>query len=240
MHLIIDFGNTQAKIAVFDGNEMIRFESYPSLDLIRLKSDFDLESFDGVLLASVIDHDPDLEAYINSLPGGHVVSASSQLPFTNTYGSPSSLGVDRMANAAALRTRYSGRNALCIDMGTCIKYDFVDRSGAYLGGAISPGFGMRFSALNTFTDKLPLIEPQATKDFIGTDTNSSMVSGVFQGIVAELNGVIMNYIAKFGDVEIVMTGGDASFFENEVKNSIFADAFFTLRGLNAILKVNAD
>ena len=50
----------------------------------------------------------------------------------------------------------------------------------------------------------------------------------------------MNYIAKFGDVEIVMTGGDASFFENEVKNSIFADAFFTLRGLNAILKVNAD
>ena len=240
MHLIIDFGNTQAKIAVFDGNEMIRFESYPSLDLISLKSDFDVESFDGVLLASVIDHDPDLEEYINSLPGGHRLSASSQLPFTNTYGSPSSLGVDRMANAAALRAKYIGRNALCIDMGTCIKYDFVDRSGAYLGGSISPGFGMRFSALNTFTDKLPLIEPQATKDFVGTDTNSSMVSGVFQGIVAELNGVIMNYIAKFGDVEIVMTGGDASFFENEVKNSIFADAFFTLRGLNAILKVNAD
>jgi len=240
MNLIIDLGNTQAKVAEFDEGEIIRFEYYQSLDLQKLKTDFDTQNYSGILLSSVINHDPELEDLVHSSPYGHVLTDSSRLPYTSKYASPSTLGNDRRANAAALYDCYSGSNALCVDLGTCIKYDFVDKEGNYLGGSISPGFGMRFKSLNTFTDKLPLIELQPTQDLIGTDTNDSIVTGVFGGIVAEINGKIMRYQSKYKGVKLVMTGGDASFFENEVKSSIFADAFFTLRGLNAILKVNAD
>jgi len=240
MNLIIDLGNTQTKVAVFDGDEIIRFENYQSLDLEMVRTGFDIQNCSGVLLSSVINHNPELEDLVHSFPNGHVLSKNSRLPFENRYDSPSTLGNDRRANAAALYICHPESNALCIDLGTCIKYDFVDKEGHYLGGSISPGFGMRFKALNTFTDKLPLIELQPTQDLLGTDTNNSIVTGVFNGIVAEINGIIMKYQSKYRGLKIVVTGGDVSFFENEVKSSIFADAFFTLRGLNAILKVNAD
>ena len=240
MNLIIDLGNTQAKVAEFDKDEIIRFEYYQNLDLQKIKSDFTIQNYRGVLLSSVINHDPELEELVRSVPCGHVLSESSRLPYSNKYDSKATLGNDRRANAAALHACYSGSNALCVDLGTCIKYDFVDKKGNYLGGSISPGFGMRFKALNTFTDKLPLIELQPTQDLIGTDTKDSIVTGVFGGVVAEINEKIMRYQSKYKGVKVVMTGGDTSFFENEVKSSIFADAFFTLRGLNAILKVNAD
>jgi type III pantothenate kinase len=97
---------------------------------------------------------------------------------------------------------------------------------------------MRFKALNTFTDKLPFIDLQSTKKLIGNDTEESITSGVFNGMLAEINGIIRCYQEQFDEINIVLTGGDATFFENELKNTIFADAFFTLRGLNAILSVN--
>ncbi|MBT4775262.1 MAG: type III pantothenate kinase [Crocinitomicaceae bacterium] len=238
MNLIIDVGNTSTKVAAFDGKTLIKSEKYDRFDQSNIQNDFDITLFESAILSNVTDRNETLETFINTFKKGHVLSDSSIIPFKNTYLTPDSLGQDRLANAAGLAVQFPSNNSLCIDLGTCMKFDFVDAEGNYRGGAISPGFNMRFKALNTFTDKLPFIDLQSTKKLIGNDTEESITSGVFNGMLAEINGIIRCYQEQFDEINIVLTGGDATFFENELKNTIFADAFFTLRGLNAILSVN--
>ena len=109
-----------------------------------------------------------------------------------------------------------------------------------MGGAISPGVQMRLKAMNNYTDQLPLLyweKPQRPKT-IGNTTISSMLSGVVNGLIAEMKGFISSYQEQFSDMKIVLTGGDANFFEKELKNSIFADPNLVLKGLNEILEYN--
>jgi len=238
MNLIIDVGNTSTKVAAFDGETLVKLEKYDRFDQSIIQNDFDITVFQSAILCNVTEGNERLETFISSFERGHILSVCSKIPFKNNYLTPDSLGQDRLANAAGLAVKFPNYNSLCIDIGTCMKFDFVDADGNYRGGAISPGFNMRFKALNTFTDKLPFIDLQSTKKLIGNDTEGSIISGVYNGMLAEINGIIKCYQEQFNEINIVLTGGDAAFFENELKNTIFADAFFTLRGLNAILSVN--
>jgi type III pantothenate kinase len=108
----------------------------------------------------------------------------------------------------------------------------------YLGGRISPGLSMRFQALNNFTDKLPLLSSSKGAKFIGNDTNSSIISGVQNGIISEVSNFISDYKKQNKEIIVVFTGGDCFFFEKELKISIFADPFLVLKGLNEILDFN--
>jgi type III pantothenate kinase len=119
-----------------------------------------------------------------------------------------------------------------------VKYDLVSASGEYLGGAISPGLEMRFKALHEFTDKLPLLESTTVAEDFGTDTESSIASGVKLGIIHEINGFIERYSLQFTDLTIFMTGGDLKYFDKAFKNRIFALPDLTLIGLNEILQHN--
>jgi len=244
MNLVIDLGNTSGKVALYEGETLLRSAQYSGDIFSKIISDFDASTYKNAILSSVIDHDPEIEALVKNCKNGILLNASINLPFINKYESPETLGQDRLANAAALATLYNGQNALCIDVGTCIKFDFVDQNKNYLGGSISPGLSMRFKSLHTFTDKLPLIELQTELiplqfGIVGGNTKQSIVSGVANGMLAEINGMISRYQETYSDLKVILTGGDASFFENEVKKTIFADAFFTLHGLNAILNTNA-
>ena len=134
---------------------------------------------------------------------------------------------------------YPNRNVLIVDAGTCIKYDFVNSQRQYLGGSISPGFQMRFDAMHHFTDKLPHIKAQSYSD-IGIDTASSMRSGVFLGIIYEINGFITDYTEQQDLDHVILTGGDASHFANELNFPIFAEPDLTGIGLNEILSFNQD
>jgi type III pantothenate kinase len=129
-------------------------------------------------------------------------------------------------------------NCLVVDAGTCITCEFIDSQGKYWGGAISPGLSMRFKAMNTFTARLPLVEPVDNPPLIGDSTVSSMQSGVIHGVVDELDGAIKRYSEKFDDLKVILTGGDCRFFENKLKASIFAVPELVLRGLNSILLYN--
>ncbi len=110
----------------------------------------------------------------------------------------------------------------------------------YLGGAISPGIEMRYKALNSFTSKLPHLEKKAPKNFIGNNTNESIHSGVVNGVIGELEGVINQYKKKYSDLTVVLTGGDTNFLAKQLKSSIFANQNFLLEGLNEILIFNKD
>ena len=157
-------------------------------------------------------------------------------PLTNLYQSAETLGSDRLAAAVAANYFYPVKNVLCIDAGTCIKYNFVNFKNEYIGGAISPGIKMRFKALNNFTARLPLIEMDETfSELVGTNTRESILSGVETASVAEVEGMISNYLQLYPDLIVMLTGGDTNFFVKRLKKPIFADQNLILKGLNIIL-----
>jgi type III pantothenate kinase len=144
-----------------------------------------------------------------------------------------------LALAAAAVAFRPKKNVLVIDLGTCITYDFVDNKRCYHGGAISPGLEMRLKALNHYTATLPLITLSEPSQFIGNSTKSSILSGVVNGTLMELNGIIEDYKKRYQDIEVVLTGGNVKLFENKLKSSIFAEADFLLKGMHFILQTYA-
>ena len=127
---------------------------------------------------------------------------------------------------------------LIIDAGSCITYDFKNFKNEYLGGGISPGISMRFKSLNSFTANLPLISSTNSFKLVGDTTKSSLISGVMNGTVSEINGIIKQYFEEFKNIKIILTGGDSNFLRKRIKNSIFADQNFLLKGLNKLLEDN--
>jgi type III pantothenate kinase len=167
-----------------------------------------------------------------------ILSSSTKVPFINLYETPKTLGVDRIALVVNAVKKFSKKNILIIYSGTCITFDFVNEESEYLGGAISPGIEMRYKSLNVFTSKLPILEKKIAQNFIGNSTNESINSGVVNGVIQEIEGVINQYKRKYLDLTVVLTGGDTNFLSKQLKSSIFANQNFLLEGLNEILIFN--
>lgn len=236
MILAIDIGNTLTKLAVFEEDkivEVISEKEIKSTDINTLVKDFDIKS---IIVSSVADKN-DLKELLKN-HNFLVLNHHTPIPLQLKYKTPETLGLDRIAAAVAAKKMYA-ENVLVIDMGTCITYDFINANNEYLGGGISPGFKMRFKALNTFTQKLPLINFDNNKlMLVGNSTENSIISGVYNGMYNEVNGIINNYLSQYKNLKIVVTGGDRNLFDLEPKNRIFADEFLVLKGLNEILKYN--
>lgn len=162
-------------------------------------------------------------------------------PIHNKYLSPETLGIDRItACAGAYALNKKQGSFLVIDAGTCITYDFVNENNQYIGGAISPGLKMRASALNTFTEKLPLIKlDSGVISTIGRNTTDSIKSGISNGITHEINGYIHDICKKHNNIKVFLTGGDAFFFEDALKNGIFAEPNLVLIGINELMTFDA-
>jgi type III pantothenate kinase len=161
------------------------------------------------------------------------------LPIQINYKTPETLGVDRIAAVCGAIDIFPNRSSLVIDAGTAITYDFIDGHGNYEGGAISPGIEMRFEALHTFTERLPLVTKNGDLTLIGNSTETCIRSGVLNGVVAEMEGIINNYKQLYPDLGVVLCGGNSFFFENRLKPTIFATPDLVLSGLNRILLHNA-
>ena len=99
---------------------------------------------------------------------------------------------------------------------------------------------MRFEAMHTFTSKLPLVKPLNEPDLIGNSTESCMQSGVMNGVIEEVNGIINRYIEYFPALKVILCGGDSTFFENKLKHSIFVAPELVLSGLNRILRYHVE
>jgi type III pantothenate kinase len=120
-----------------------------------------------------------------------------------------------------------------------LRFNFINAKNEFLGGSIHPGLKMRLQAMHTFTGKLPLISLENNADLIGTDTKTNILSGVLFGASKEIDGIIDEYLVKFPEMNIIITGGDADLLVYRLKNEIFAVSNFTLIGLNHILEYNA-
>ena len=240
MKLIIDVGNTLVKLGVFEGEELKLRKTLIKKDFLNTLADI-YETWPQIkdaIVASVGRLTQHQSAKLLQRYKVLVLDQKTPVPFINKYSTPNTLGVDRIALVSAAAQQYMGKNVLIIDAGTCITYDFLNDRNEYLGGAISPGISMRYMALHKYTAKLPLLEPKKPKSMTGDSTNSSLHSGVVQGTLFEVDGFIDSYKNKFGNLTVILTGGDAHFLRDSLKNDIFANQNFLLEGLNHILEYN--
>lgn len=240
MYLIIDIGNTRAKIAQYVSGELSQLYHCLENELESLLSQ-NIPNADKVLLSSVKEPSKSFLSFLHKqYPSVLLLASTLQMPFKNAYETPQSLGPDRMALVAGGLKLFPNTPLLIVDVGTCITYDFVDENAIYYGGAISPGLHLRLKALNQFTGKLPLVKLKQPKDLIGRNTQESILSGVVNGMLNEIDGVLDTYKLRYPKIKIVLTGGDLTFFDKKLKNSIFADANVLLEGMLFILEQNLD
>jgi type III pantothenate kinase len=240
MNLVADIGNTRIKLALFEGDELKQHEYFVLTELHKVDGFINKHKADRAIVSSVVNAAQVIVDGIKSkVPIVLEYNAETKIPVKNLYKTTSTLGNDRIPSVVGAQRQFPDTAILVIDSGTCIKYNFLNKQGEYLGGGISPGLNMRFQALPAFTSRLPLIEQDAQFDkLIGTDTRESILSGVQMGAVAEIEGMINEYKKQHPGLKIVLTGGDSSFFEKRLKNAIFADPELVLRGLNIILNYN--
>ncbi len=166
------------------------------------------------------------------------LNAETKIPILNKYGSPQTLGKDRLAAAIGSILYFPEGNSLIIDMGTCITTDFLNGKLEYLGGNISPGIKMKLIAMHKFTASLPLVEPFNNEITFAANTENALQNGAVKGTIHELNSFIKEVREKYGPINVILTGGEAIFFEKYAKNKIFVAPNLVLEGLNEILRYN--
>jgi type III pantothenate kinase len=236
--LCFDFGNTRLKVAVFD-NSYFREELYLQDDrsetIQQLLAQYRPEK---TILASVINHNVEIEEILAASSGFHKLSMSTRINFETPVGKPETIGADRLALVAAAVHFYPGMNNLVIGLGSCITYNFVNQYNQFLGGGISPGMDMRFKSMHELTAKLPLVQADWNYPLIGYDTKTNLQSGVITGMACEIDGIIEKYSNKYGNFNVVLTGGNSAYFASQLKNKIFADVYFLFKGLYALSELN--
>jgi type III pantothenate kinase len=239
MDLILDLGNTNQKIALFDAGNLLWVQANERirLSLVRkiVKQNAGINS---CILSSVVKVPATLQSFLEKHFRFILLDEHTPLPILNHYRTPETLGKDRLAAAVAGFNQFPGHPVLIINAGTAITYDVVTKKGEYLGGSISPGMNMRFRALHTFTKQLPLLTYTEIDFLTGNDTDMSVLSGVINGMAAEMEGMVVHYQNEHPGIKVILSGGDLNYFVNRLKISIFASPNIVIYGLQQILAFN--
>lgn len=236
--LCFDFGNTRLKCAVFTGNQFIKEIFLENDDAGTIETLLKTYHPQKTILSSVINHNTEIENILSGLTRFHKLSHLSKFPITAPVGKPDTIGADRLALVVAAISLFPGKNSLVVGLGSAITYNFVNKFNEFLGGGISPGMEMRFRSLKEFTAKLPLVKADWNFPLIGYDTRTNILSGVIFGIAKEIDGTIDAYAEKYDNFNVLLSGGDASYFTRYIKNKTFADPFLIYKGLYAISEFN--
>jgi type III pantothenate kinase len=242
LNLVIDIGNSQTKVAVFEAGEIVQticMELLTIAQLDELKHIY--PTLSKAILSSVTDVDDELLKFLKKeydffIEFDHLTA----IPIGNLYESKETLGLDRLAAAVGAITLFPGKELLVIDAGTAITFDLIDENNCFLGGNISPGLKTRFRALHKFTNKLPEIECADQWPDIGKTTEEAIRAGVQNGMIFEIDGMIDHVRKDWPKCQVILTGGDLFFFDRKLKNTIFVKFEITLIGLNRILEYNAE
>ena len=251
MFLAIDVGNTQTTLGLFDedgrfahGWRMSTTAAGTS-DMLHsrlwgffMKDGLDLDDVTDAGVASVV---PALErAWRRCLTEhlGHdpiVVSAGESYGMDIAMPNPRQVGADRIANAIAARSTY-GAPVIVVDFGTATNIDVVDATGAYRGGAISPGLMLSANALFSRAAKLASIPIEARVHALGDGTEAALQSGLVIGAAAQAEGLVARIQTELGEprATVVGTGGLARTVAQATDLFDAIDPDLTLRGIPEI------
>jgi type III pantothenate kinase len=241
MNFIIDTGNTLTKLALFQGEELVAFNSFAGVDVQHImRFCTNSPGIENAILSTVKPFHNETEEFLKKNFKTFFFSHTTPVPVINKYSTPETLGKDRLAGIVGAQRIFPANDILVIDAGTAITYDLITAAGEYLGGGISPGITMRYKALHTFTGRLPLLDYFEDAHLIGDTTTLSIHSGVLNGVLAEVEGIMHNYLSLFPGLKIIVTGGNHNYFDKRLKIKTFAAPNLVLEGLNLILNFNIE
>ena len=252
MILTIDVGNTNITCGVFDGDvivasfrittKMPRTSDEYGMILYNLLEQNNIQPMDigDAIICSVVPN------VMHSLRGGLVkyfhitpiiVEAGIKTGIRIVTPNPQQIGADRIVDAVGAYEIYGGP-VLVIDFGTATTYDFVDESGAFLGGITAPGIRISAKALSEDAAKLPEIEIKKPESILGKDTITSMQAGIVYGRIGQTEYIINKVKEEVGleNVKTVVTGGLGRIIANETTCIDIYDPNLTLKGIYRVYK----
>lgn len=238
-YLTIDIGNTNTKLGLFHNNDLLTQDSIASHQVGEMLTLVRSYSFDAVAICASGNVNSELLAALNSKPL-ILLSNQTSVPVEYEYATLETLGTDRIAAVCGARKLYKEADLLVITAGTCITYNFLSKTNVFKGGSISPGMYMRYQAMHEFTNGLPLVSHREYNQLLGQSTEESILSGVQQGVLAEIDGIIKQYQLLYAKIKVIVCGGDTFYLESNLKSEIFAQEFLILHGLVSILQYNLE
>ncbi len=241
MNIIFDIGNTRTKVAVFENGKIIENKIFTDIQICDVELVLRQHlSIKNCIISCTGKLENELFGFLQSNFNNLIqLSGESKLPFNNNYESKNTQGADRIAAVAGAQVIYPNSDVLIIDAGTALTFDFIDAEGNYKGGSISVGIQSRFKALHNFTSKLPLLSQSENFSLLANNTQQAIISGVQNGVIFEIDSYINQLKIYYPQLKTIITGGDADFLANKLKNIIFVDLNLVLKGLNRILEYNA-
>ena len=252
MLLVIDAGNTNTSLGVFDGAELVahwRLTTARSRTVdeygVHARNLFELANLDfkainAIAIASVV---PPLnytmktmaETYFHLTP--LFVDHTTDTGLTILYEPASDVGADRIADAVAAIEKY-GAPCIVVDFGTATTFNAINREAQYVGGVITPGIMISSDALFERTAKLPRVDIRRPQKVIGSGTVAAMQSGLYHGFIGLVDGVLRKMIEEIGSAprapRVIATGGLASLIATGSEFIELVDDTLTLEGLRLV------
>ena len=252
MLLVLDVGNTNTTLGVYDGQTLthswrLTSERQRTVDeygimcrtLLELAG-LDFSAIDAIAISSVV---PPLDFTLFKMAQVYfhieplfVRAASAGIPVL--YDDPNEVGADRIVNSVAALTKY-GAPCIVVDFGTATTFDVISRAGEYLGGIICPGIQISADALFQRAARLRNTEIRRPEKLIGTNPTSSIQSGLYYGNIALVDGLLERMIEELGpDTRVIATGGLAPLISRGSRLIETSDPDITLEGLRIIYDRN--
>lgn len=249
MLLVIDVGNTNTVLGLFDGEKLVRdwrirtvvdhtVDEYGMLIYNLYKtSRISSREIQDIIISCVVPPmlnilEPLCQKYFNVKP--LIVGPGVKTGMPIFYDNPKEVGADRIVNAVAGFEKYK-RDLIIVDFGTATTFDYVSNKGEYMGGCISPGIMISSEALFERAAKLPRVELSKPRSVVGKDTVSSMQAGIMYGYAGLVDGICERIKAEVkSNPLVVATGGLAKIVAPETKSINVVDDMLTLEGLRII------
>ena len=254
MLLAVDVGNTESVFGVYDGDKLlarwrISTEASKTADehaaLFRTLLDsagIDFQGIDAVCMSCVVPPmQGALEEMALDLFGTRplVVGPGIKTGLSILYDNPREVGADRIVNAVAAYEEHGGPTVI-VDIGTATTFCAISAHGEYVGGAIAPGLGIAAQALFSRAAKLPRVAFVRPKNVIGKDTVSSIQSGLINGYIELVDGMVRKVSGELGgNPTVIGTGGLIDIIAEHSSTIQHVDHLLTLKGLKLIYERNA-
>lgn len=252
MIIVIDVGNTNIVVGAFSESGLIRSwrmstdfqrssdETGLFLSQLLAHSGLQIRDIQAVVVSSVVPQimfslERAIKRYLRHTP--IIISKNVHTGLNILTDNPSEVGADRIVNAVAVHSLYPG-DSIIIDFGTATTFCALRANGDYLGGVICPGIKIALDALIEKTAKLPKIELIRPEKVIGTNTVTSMQSGIIYGYAGQIESIVTRIKAELGPAQVIATGGVASLIKEATDVIDILDPNLTLKGLKLLYDMN--